>query len=302
MKGDRSGQIFRVTLAGGIVNLILVGVKFAVGVAGCSAAMIADAVHSLSDLLTDVIVLLFVRISGKPADDDHHYGHGKYETLATLLVGLCLLVVGAMLLVDGIEKIVIVAQGGTLPVPGVIALLGALLSIVAKEVVYRITVRYGRRLRSNALIANAWHHRTDALSSVATGIGIGAAIVLGSKWAVLDPLAAVVVSFLILIAAIKLLLPTLNELLEKSLPKSVEERIVAIVAEDAALMEMHHLRTRSVGNVYSIEMHVRMPADTSLLEAHNHTLSLEQRLRSEFGEGTHVNIHMEPLKVNGEYR
>lgn len=302
MKKDRNSEIYKVTIAGSAVNLVLVLFKFVAGIVGCSAAMLADAVHSLSDFLTDIIVLVFVRISGRPADDDHHYGHGKYETLATLIVGFSLLVVGAMLIANSIEKIISVVNGEALETPGLIALAAALVSIVLKELVYQFTARTGKRLNSSAVIANAWHHRTDALSSVGTGLGIGAAIILGPKWAVLDPIAAAIVSIFILVAAIKLLLGAINELLEKSLPKSVEERINAIVAEDAAISEPHHLRTRSVGNIYSIEMHIRMPGETSLYEAHNHTLSLEKRLRAEFGEETLVNIHVEPLKIDGEYR
>lgn len=299
---DRTQQIYKVTLAGSAVNLVLVLFKFTAGIIGCSAAMVADAVHSLSDLVTDIIVLVFVKISGRPADEDHHYGHGKYETLATFIVGISLLAVGVMLIADTVEKVTSVIHGNTLQSPGLIALIAAIVSIILKEAAYRFTAKVGKRLNSNAVIANAWHHRTDALSSIGTGLGIGASIVLGSEWAILDPLAAAIVSIFIIVAAAKLLLGAINELMEKSLPKAVEDRIISIVAEDSSLVEPHHLRTRSVGNVYSIEMHVRMPGETSLLEAHNHTLSLEKRLREEFGEGTLVNIHMEPIKVDGEYK
>lgn len=298
---DRNKEIRKITLAGSAVNLILVLFKFVAGIAGASAAMVADAIHSLSDFLTDIIVLIFVRISVKPADADHNYGHGKYETLATFIVGLCLLAVGGMLMADGIEKIVGALKGEVIQTPGIIALYGALVSIVLKEILYHVTVRVGKRLNSSVVIANAWHHRTDALSSVGTGVGIGAAILFGQKWAVLDPLAASVVSIFILIAAAKLLISAIGELMEKSLPPEVGKRIEEIVAEDTDLKELHHLRTRSIGSAYSIEMHVRMPGNTSLFVAHNHTRELEKRLRAEFGEETHVNIHIEPEKVNGEY-
>ena len=161
-KVSREGEIYRITLWGSAVNLVLVAVKFVAGILGASAAMVADAVHSLSDLLTDIIVLAFVRISSKPADRDHNYGHGKYETLATIIVGGSLLVVGAMLLAGGVEKIVAAARGDALAVPGWIALAAALVSILAKEIVFRFTVRVGRKTGSDAVIANAWHHRSDA--------------------------------------------------------------------------------------------------------------------------------------------
>jgi len=298
----REKEIYRITLWGSVVNILLTALKFTAGILGASAAMIADAVHSLSDLLTDFVVLLMVRVSSKPADRNHEYGHGKYETLATAIVALALLVAGGVLLAEGVEKIVAALRGETLPMPGRIALWAALISIGAKELIYQLTMRVSRRVQSTALEANAWHHRTDALSSVATAIGIGGALLFGGQWAILDPIAAVAVSVFILIAAAKLLLGAIQELLEKSLPEEVEKQIGELVAEDEALSEMHHLRTRRVGNVYSIEMHLRMPGNVSLYEAHQHSVALEERLRERFGEGTMVTIHLEPFKVNGVYQ
>ncbi len=297
----REKEIYRITIVGGIVNILLTILKFAAGILGASAAMLADAVHSLSDLLTDFIVLIFVRIGNRPADSDHHYGHGKYETLATAIVGLSLLAAGGILLAGGIEKVYAVLQGATIAMPGQIALWAALISIAAKETVYQVTARIAKRIDAPILNANAWHHRTDALSSVATAIGIGGALLLGGQWAVLDPIAAILVSIFIIITAAKLIRQSLQELLEKSLPKELEDTIRDIVVEDIELSELHNLRTRRVGNVISIEMHLRMPGDTTLTEAHRHTMLLEQRLRQRFGNGTLINIHLEPLKVNGHY-
>ena len=301
-KVSREGEIYRITLWGSAVNLVLVAVKFVAGILGASAAMVADAVHSLSDLLTDFIVLAFVKISSKPADRDHNYGHGKYETLATIIVGGALLVVGAMLLAGGVEKIVAAARGDVLAVPGWIALAAALVSILAKEIVFRFTVRVGRKTGSDAVIANAWHHRSDALSSIGTGLGIGVALLLGEKWAVLDPIAAAVVSIFIIVTAVKLLAPAINQLMEKSLPEEEEKFIWDAVAEDSSLHELHHLRTRRVGQVVSIEMHIRMAGDISLNESHRHSVILEKKLRGHFGQNAVINIHIEPLKVNGEYQ
>lgn len=298
---DREKEIFRVTIFGSAINLLLVALKFAAGILGASAAMIADAVHSLSDLLTDFVVLIFVRISGKPADDKHPYGHGKFETLATTIIGASLLIVGALLLAGGVEKILAAVRGAILPQPGRIALWTALASIALKELIYQLTAHSGRRVRSDALMANAWHHRTDALSSVGTALGIGGAIVLGQRWAVLDPIAACVVSIFIIAAAAKLLREAINQLMERSLPDEEEARIRAIVAEDEALSDLHRLRTRQIGNVYAITMHLRMPGSTSLNDAHYHSQLLEQRLREAFGPDTIINLHIEPLKVGGEY-
>ena len=299
---ERTKEIYRITLWGGFANLVLVALKFVAGVLGASAAMIADAVHSLSDLLTDVIVLVFVKIGNKPADGDHNYGHGTYETLATLIVGLSLLAVGGKLLADGVNKIMASIGGEVLNTPGWIAFAAAIVSIVIKEVLFQVTVKVGRKTKSDAVVANAWHHRTDALSSIGTAIGIGGAVFLGQKWAILDPIAAAVVSIFIIIAAVKILLPALNQLMDKSLPADEEEKIRAIVAEDPELSDLHHLRTRHVGNVHSIEMHVRMPGDVTLDIAHKHSMDLEARIREELGPESIVNIHIEPLKVDGKYR
>ena len=296
METTREKEIVRITLWGSVVNVTLTALKFAAGILGCSAAMIADAVHSLSDLLTDFVVLLFVRISSRPADSDHPYGHGKYETLATAIVAVALLAVGGVLAAEGVQKILSAIHGEELVMPGRIALWAALISIAAKEIIYLLTIRVSRRVQSSALEANAWHHRTDALSSVATSIGIGGALLFGCKWAILDPIAAVLVSIFILVAAARLLHEALQDLLEKRLPEEVENEIRAMVAADSEMSEMHKLRTRRVGNVYSIEMHLRMDGNMPLAEAHRHSAMLEQRLRERFGQQTMITIHMEPLK------
>ena len=298
----REKEIYRITLWGSVVNILLTGLKFAAGIVGSSSAMIADAVHSLSDLLTDFVVLLFVRISSRPADIDHPYGHGKYETLATGIVAISLLCAGGVLAAEGIERIVRCAQGEPLMLPGKIALWAALISIAAKELIYQVTMRVSRRVQSSALKANAWHHRTDALSSIATATGIGGALLFGGRWAILDPIAAVLVSVFILVTAGKLLHEAVQDLMEKRLPEEVEEEIRRIATSDSEMSELHHLRTRRVGNVYSIEMHLRMRGDTSLYEAHRHSMLIEQRLRERFGEGTMITIHIEPFKKNGEYQ
>lgn len=299
---SREKEIVHITLWGSVVNVALTALKFVAGIMGCSAAMIADAVHSLSDLLTDFVVLLFVRISSRPADQKHPYGHGKYETLATTIVAMALLIAGGVLLMEGVEKIIAALRGEELTMPGRIALWAALISIASKELIYQLTMRVARRVDSSALEANAWHHRTDALSSVATAIGIGGALLFGGRWAILDPIAAVLVSLFILIAAAKLLYEAVEDLMEKRLPEEVEQQIRDIVAQDTEMSELHKLRTRRVGSVYSIDMHLRMSGDTSLYEAHRHSMLLEQRLREHFGQETLVTIHLEPYKVNGEYQ
>ena len=298
---ERERKIYRVTLAGSIINMVLLAFKFVAGVVGGSAAMIADAVHSLSDFLTDIVVVIFVRISSKPQDSDHDYGHGKYETLATSLIGMALLAVGVMILYDGARDIMRAIGGEQLPQPGMIALVAALVSIALKEWAYQFTVRAGKQIHSSALVANAWHHRSDSLSSIGTAIGVGGAIALGSKWAVLDPIAAVVVSLFVIATAAKLLRQSADELLEKSLPQDIEREIVDIVGQEPVAGEVHNLCTRRIGSAIAIEMHVRMPGSLTLYESHIHASNIERRLRQRFGSNTHLSLHVEPMKVDGQY-
>lgn len=292
----REAGIYRVTLVGSVVNLLLLVFKFVAGILGHSAAMLADAVHSLSDFVTDIIVIVFVRISSKPEDEGHDYGHGKYETLATAIIGLVLLFVGFGILWNGATSIWDFWQGGELKEPGMLALWAALVSIVFKELLYQYTVLKGRRLNSQAVVANAWHHRSDALSSIGTAVGIGGAILLGERWLILDPLAAVVVSLFIMKVAIQLLVPCVEELLEKSLPAEVEEKIKQEILSFPGVTSPHHLRTRRIGSSYAIEVHIRMNGKITLEEAHRTATAIENRLKGEFGSRTYINIHVEPEK------
>lgn len=298
---DRQKETYRVTIAGSIINILLLAFKFTAGILGHSAAMIADAIHSLTDFVTDAIVLVFVRLGSKPTDRDHDYGHGKYETLASAIIGVSLLVVGMMICYSGVTKTYHAMCGEPLQQPGFIALAAAVASVVLKEWAYRFTVRVGRRCHSEAVVANAWHHRSDALSSVGTTVGIGGAIILGEKWAVLDPLTAIVVSFFIMKAAWSVLSKAVGELTDGSLPKETEDEIESIVSEDNEVSVVHNLCTRRIGNRIAIEMHVRMPGETSLYVAHHHATEIEKRLKQRFGADTHISIHLEPVKVNGHY-
>lgn len=292
----REKEIYKVTIAGSVVNFLLLVFKFAAGILGHSAAMLADAVHSLSDFVTDVIVIVFVRISNKPQDKGHDYGHGKYETLATAIIGLLLLIVGFGILWNGATSIYTFLRGGKLEEPGMVALIAAVVSIVLKEILYRYTVAKGKKLNSQAVVANAWHHRSDVLSSVGTAVGIGGAILLGEHWRVLDPIAAVIVSFFIMKVAVQLLIPCVDELLEKSLPDEVEKEIEQALLSFPGVSEPHHLRTRRIGSYCAIEVHVRMDGQITLEEAHNTATAIEHKLKEMFGEGTLINIHVEPKK------
>ena len=292
----REQQLTRVTLVGSIGNLVLLTFKFVAGILAGSSAMVADAVHSLSDFLTDLVVLVFVRIGAKPQDEDHDYGHGKYETLATLLVALALVGAAIGIIVTGSLKIARWLQGETLEMPGMLALWAALLSILVKEVLFRYTIARGKALESPAVVANAWHHRSDALSSIGAAIGIGGAILLGERWAVLDPLASIVVGGMLVKVAWDLLKISTGELTDSSLPEETEREIEDIVRSFPEVSEPHNLRTRRIGNRIAIEVHVRLDGAMSLAAAHDIVTAIEHRLRDRFGQATHITIHMEPRK------
>lgn len=293
----RKRELMRITFVGSVGNLILLLFKFVAGIWGHSSAMLADAVHSLSDFVTDVVVIVFVNISSKPKDDGHDYGHGKYETLATSIIGLALLVVGVSLFWDSLHKVFDYwVLGEPLESPGWIALMAALVSILIKELLFQITYRVGKRQNSQAVIANAWHHRSDALSSIGTTLGIGGAILLGPDWHVLDPLAAMVVSVFIVKVSLELMIPAINDLLEQSLPKEVENEILSIISENPKVKEPHNLRTRRIGNDFAIEVHIRVDGDMSVREAHALTKEIERKLYQKYGNTTHVVIHVEPFR------
>ena len=294
---ERNQEIYKVTLVGGVVNVVLLLFKFVAGIVGHSAAMVADAVHSLSDFVTDVIVLVFIHISGKPKDKSHDYGHGKYETLALTLIGVALLIVAIGILYSGAAKIYVWANGGQLEAPGTLALWAALLSVLLKEAVYQYSMVKARQLNSQVVAANAWHHRSDALSSIGTAIGIGGAIFLGQRWTVLDPIASVVVGAFIVKVAVDLLRNGIGDLMEQSLPDVVEEEMLRIVGALPGVVNPHDLRTRRIGNHYAIELHILMDGDISLREAHNKASEVEDLLRARYGKETHVAVHVEPKEI-----
>lgn len=293
----RKEKIMKITVLGSLANFLLLIFKFVAGWLGNSSAMIADAVHSLSDFITDVIVLLFIHISSKPKDKGHDYGHGKFETLATSIIGIVLMCVGIGLFWESSSKVVgFYFRGEELESPRMIALIAALVSILVKEFLYWITLAVGKKENSQALIANAWHHRSDAFSSIGTALGIGGAILLGDQWRILDPLAAVIVSIFIVRVSLKLVIPAINDLLEQSLPAEVENEIISIIEETPEVRNPHNLCTRRIGNDFAIEVHIRVDGNTTVMHAHEITRDIEQKLRDKFGPATHITLHVEPIK------
>lgn len=292
----REKQITRVTLIGSIVNLILTAIKIIAGVVGKSGAMIADGIHSLSDLASDIVVLIFVPIAGKAKDKDHQYGHGKFETLATLIVSLILMVVAIRLVASSAKSIISALSGNILPKPGYIALAAAIISIVSKEILYQYTALVARRTNSSVCKANAWHHRSDALSSIGSLLGIGGAVILGNKWTILDPVAAVIIGLMILFVAIKMAKAPIEELMEKSLDEETEREITDIILATEGVQNMHNLKTRRNGQSKIIDCHIRVKRTISIVEAHDIATNVEKNLKQKFGNETQTSIHIEPEK------
>ena len=291
---NRTKQITTVTLVGAVVNVLLTIAKCLAGIFARSSAMLADGIHSLSDLLSDAVVLVFVKLSGKERDEDHKYGHGKYETFATLVISVMLLVVAAELMSSGISKIEDIINGVEVPAPGMLALWAALISILAKEFLYQYTVRVGRKIDSPMMIANAWHHRSDALSSIGSLLGIAGAIFLGKQYIILDPLAACVISIFIIVMSVKMSIPAIKELLEVSLPKEKEARIAEIIRSVSGVVGLHELKTRQVGSGIVMDAHLVMNSELSLRQAHDISKNVEAALHAEYGDNIQISLHLEP--------
>lgn len=298
MKNERKNEMMYVTKLGFVINIFLTILKFIAGIFGRSSAMIADAIHSSSDMVSDVVVLVFVHFSNKPKDENHNYGHGKFETFASFSIGLILFFVGIGMLYSAVFLIVEILQGTIVPQPGFIALVGALISIIAKEYIFWKTIRVGKKHKSDAIIANAWHHRSDALSSIAALIGISGAYFLGEGFIILDPIAAVLVSIFIIKVAYEIIKPAYQELLDQSLPAETENRIIEIISHVEHVVLPHSLKTRKIGSDIAIETHIYLPDEFTIDKSHDITEIIDQNLKTEFGENTQVSIHVEPISLS----
>ncbi len=287
-----------VTFLGLFLNIVLFALKMAAGFLGHSVAIVADAFHSLSDLSTDLAVLWGVKEANRPVDKCHDYGHGKIETLVALFIAVFLFFVGGKIFWDAALEIHKFISGGELLRPGWIALAAALLSVVSKEWIYRRTVTVSKEIDSPALLANAWHHRTDALSSLGALLGIGGAILLGDHWRVLDPAAAALISVFILRMAVTIFSRSSNELIDASLPEEEEKEILRLAGAVSGAETPHNLRTRRIGNTIAIEMHIKVDPRLNITDAHNIATGVEQALKKRFGQKIFVSVHVEPQKTD----
>ena len=276
-----------------VVNMILSILKLAAGIISRSGAMISDAVHTISDVFTTFIVMAGIHMSNKPSDQKHPYGHERFECVASILLSAALFAVGAGIGYEAFRKI-IQGMAGQLHSPGLPALIAAIISIAVKEWMYWYTRDAALKIRSGALMADAWHHRSDAFSSIGTLIGISGAMFLGERWRVLDPITSLVVGIFIFGVAYKLARPSIQELLEMSLPEEVEQNITEKIQQTPGVIAFHHLRTRKNGNTFIIDMHIKVDPDSSIVKAHDIATQVEESLKTTFGKRTQVNIHIEP--------
>jgi cation diffusion facilitator family transporter len=294
---SRHQEASRVTWASVVINILLTIVKFIIGLIGGSAAMLADAIHSASDFATDFAVLIGMQLSKRPQDQDHPYGHGKYETLAAVLIGIALCVLGVSLALQAGHTVYDALCHNDWPTaPSMITIWAGVLSIVVKEGLYQWTAHVARKIQSDALLANAWHHRSDALTSIAAVIGISAAACLGGRWVLLDASMAILIGVVLIWIAWKIIHDSVDKLLEQGMSQEENNRILEIIRAVPDAVEPHHLRSRRVGSIAVIEMHFRVNPHMSVVQGHAIASQIETLLYNAFGKDAILTLHVEPLK------
>ena len=285
----RVRYVRKVTIIGLLVNLLLSGIKFTAGFFGNSQALIADAIHSLSDTTTDVAIIAGSHYWAKPPDESHPYGHQRLETLVTVFIGIMLAAAGV-----GIGwKAVSTLQQQTPASPGIVAALAALVSIVCKEILYRWTAAAGKKIRSSALAANAWHHRTDAISSLPVLVAVGGALMFPT-WSFLDHVGAVVVSIFILHAAFKITWPGLSELIDAGVHEKIQQKIEEIASNSEGVQQVHAIRSRYVSSSIFVDMHIVVDGAITVREGHQIADKVENRIANEISDVLDVVVHVDP--------
>jgi cation diffusion facilitator family transporter len=274
---------------GAIANALLIVCKFGAGILGHSQALIADAVHSVSDLFTDVIVLLGLKIGRKEPDEGHPFGHARIETLASAVVGLALIATAIYL---GVEAGLNIYRHADYH-PNRLALIGASISIAVKEALYHYTVRVGRRIKSQLVVANAWHHRSDSLSSVAVFLGVTGALIKPS-WHILDAFAALLVSFFIVKVGLEILGKSLREFTDTAPQPEIIEKISRCTKNVEGVLDTHDLRVRTSGGFYQMETHIVVDGQLTVKEGHRIAKAVESCLVEEVEDLDRVIVHVDP--------
>ena len=290
---DREQQVRKVTWIGLCLNLFLSALKFAAGYFGKSQALIADAIHSLSDTTSDIAVIAGSHYWSRPPDESHPYGHRRMETLVSIFIGIMLLAAGAGI---GWEAITSLRQKQGSP-PGWIALAAAFVSIVSKEIIYRWTAAAGRRVKSSALAANAWHHRTDAISSLPVFVAVGGALIFPS-WSFLDRVGAVIVSIFILHAAIKIIWPGISELIDVGAPEEIQDNIKVCALKSNGVLDAHAIRTRYISTSIQVDLHIVVDGSMTVREGHAIADDVRDCLIEEIPDVVDVVVHVDPPEAN----
>lgn len=288
---DGSEKIRKITWVGLFVNVFLFMLKFSLGVLGRSQAVIADAVHSLSDLSTDFAVIFGAKFWMKPADESHPYGHKRIESIVTTFIGLILFVAGIKIGYDSIVNV----KGFYSEQPAAIALFGALFSIVVKEIIYRLTIRVGKKEGSSAVVANAWHHRVDAFSSIPVLFAVGVAVI-SNKWAFLDNLAALVVSVFILYSAGKIIKPIFLEILGTAAPRELRDKIYNTALDTDGVKSIHALRTRKMGSDWYVDLHIQVNPEITVRRGHDISEHVKKNIVRTNKKIIDVIVHLEPYE------
>jgi cation diffusion facilitator family transporter len=287
--GSREKTIRKVTWIGLLLNLLIAGIKFATGIFGRSQALVADSVHSLTDSTTDLAVIAGSHFWSRPPDEDHPYGHQRLETLVTVFIGVMLAAAGIGV---GWKAISTLHVAHSAP-PKLIAALVALISIIGKETMYRWTAYIGRRIKSPVLAANAWHHRTDAISSLPVLIAISAAMVFPS-WSFLDRVGAVIVSIFIVHASIKILWPAFSELIDAGAPTEIRKRIRTRALKNEGVLQVHDIRTRYISSSIQVDLHIVVEGSITVREGHDIADDVKNRIINEIQEVLDVIVHVDP--------
>ena len=292
LESSREAIVRQVTWIGLLINLTLACIKFAAGYFGRSQALIADAIHSLTDTTTDVAVIAGSHFWSRPPDESHPYGHRRLETLVTVFIGLML---GAAGIGIGWDAVSALREKSSTP-PGWIALVAAMVSILTKEILYRWTAVAGKKIKSPALAANAWHHRTDAISSIPVLIAVGGALIFPS-WSFLDLVGAVVVSIFVMYAALKITWPGISELIDAGAPRDIQKKITEIACNNPGVHEVHKVRTRYISTSILVDMHIVVEGSISVREGHAIADEVENHIIDRIQNVLGVVIHVDPPDV-----
>lgn len=281
----------KVSIISIILNCLLTLIKFISGVISKSSAMISDSVHSLSDVLSTFVVIIGVKISNKKADSDHPYGHERIECVSAIILSGMLFIVGALIGINGIKN---VTNSSNLVMPGVLALIASIISIISKEAMYQYTIRVSKKINSAALKADAWHHRSDALSSIGSFIGI-----LGSRlgFKMFDPLASVIISLCIIKVSIDIFKDAIDKMVDKSCDKEVIDKVISVIEKNESVKNIDDIKTRQFGNKAYVDVEISVDENLLLKDAHKVAEEIHDSVENEINIVKHCMVHVNPYEV-----